>query len=50
MSSLHEVGAGVPDLLVGFRNKNYLIEVKVPGGRLTPAQLGLWHEVPPKKG
>jgi hypothetical protein len=25
---LHVVGCGCPDLLVGFRDKNYLIEVK----------------------
>ena len=31
--SLHRVGQGVPDLLVGFRGQNYLIEVKNPQGR-----------------
>lgn len=25
---LHTVGRGCPDLLLGFRNKNYLIELK----------------------
>ena len=25
---LHTVGKGCPDLLLGFRNKNYLIELK----------------------
>lgn len=30
---------GVPDLLVGYRGKNFLIEVKQPKGKLTPDQL-----------
>ena len=38
--SLHRVGAGVPDLLVGFRGVTYLLEVKEPkGGTLTPQQI-----------
>lgn len=38
--SLHRVGAGVPDLLVGFRGLTYLLEVKEPkGGVLTPQQI-----------
>lgn len=28
-------GAGLPDLLVGFRGRNYLMEVKTAGGHLT---------------
>lgn len=37
--SLHRVGQGVPDLLVGFRGLNYLLEVKRPkGGKTTPQQ------------
>ena len=44
---LHTVGGGVPDLLVGYRKRNYLIEikdgVKAPSARrLTPDQLE-WH-------
>ena len=44
---LHTVGAGVPDLLVGFRGQNWLIEVKdgskPPSERkLTAAQVD-WH-------
>ena len=44
---LHAVGAGVPDLLVGFRGRNWLFEVKdfsaPPSQRaLTDAQVG-WH-------
>jgi Holliday junction resolvase len=47
VQSLAGVGAGVPDLLVGFRNKTSLIEVKdgakPPSARkLTPDQLK-WH-------
>ena len=34
---------GVPDLLVGYENRNYLIEVKRPGRKLTPRQV-TWHK------
>jgi len=40
VEELDDVGAGVPDLLVGFRGRNFLLEVKSPpykgpkGGRL----------------
>tara|TARA_R110000868_G_scaffold207722_1_gene456714 strand:- start:3982 stop:4266 length:285 start_codon:yes stop_codon:yes gene_type:complete len=45
---LHTVGGGVPDLLVGYRSRNYLIEIKdgakPPSARkLTPEQV-VWHE------
>ncbi len=40
---LHEVGKGCPDLLVGFRGKNYLFEIKSEKGTLTPRQ-ELWFE------
>lgn len=36
---LSDVGRGVPDLLVGHRLENYLIEVKQPGEHLTEAQV-----------
>jgi hypothetical protein len=36
--SLHTVGHGVPDLLVAWRHRLYLIECKSPGGKLTPDQ------------
>ena len=44
---LHAVGAGCPDLLVGYRGQNYLVEVKdgakPPSARhLTPDQVE-WH-------
>lgn len=47
VQSLAAVGVGVPDLLVGFRLKTYLLEVKdgkkPPSKReLTPDQI-LWH-------
>jgi len=29
---------GLPDLLVGYRKRNFLIEVKSHGGKLTPLQ------------
>lgn len=35
-------GTGVPDLLVGYHGKNILMEVKMPGKKLTPAQ-EKWH-------
>lgn len=38
VQSLAPVGQGVPDLLVGFRGVNYLIEVKTPTGKLNPIQ------------
>ena len=44
----HMVGKGFPDLVVGYRGVNYLLEVKdgakVPSARkLTPAELD-WHD------
>lgn len=36
---LHRVGEGVPDLLVGFRGGNYLVEVKSTKGKITDEQL-----------
>lgn len=44
---LHAVGQGVPDLLVGFRSRNVLLEVK--DGSKPPSAIGLtsdqvrWH-------
>lgn len=39
---LHTVGGGVPDLLVGFRGGNYLIEVKSEKGIHSGDQVE-WH-------
>jgi len=36
--SLAPMGRGVPDLLVGFRGVNYLLEVKREKGKLTADQ------------
>lgn len=47
VQSLADVAGGVPDLLIGFQGKNYLVECKdgdkSPSRRkLTPAQVD-WH-------
>ena len=44
---LHTVGQGVPDLLVAFRNRTFVMEIKDPSKpksdrKLTPAQ-EKWH-------
>ena len=39
---LHAVGKGVPDLLVGVRGVNLLVEVKVEGGKINALQQE-WH-------
>ena len=36
--SLSSLGDGCPDLLVGFRQRTYLMEIKSPKGRLTDQQ------------
>lgn len=36
--SLAPMGNGCLDLLVGYHGLNFLLEVKVPGGKLTPDQ------------
>ena len=41
---LHEVGSGCPDILVGFRGTNYLIEIKTKTGMLTFPQWELHHD------
>lgn len=40
--SLHRVGDGVPDLLVGRAGRNYLLECKIPGRGLNDKQQE-WH-------
>ncbi len=44
IQSLHTVGGGCPDLLVGFRGRTTLLEVKNPDGRnqVLPEQEA-WH-------
>ncbi len=39
---LHKVGEGCPDLLVGFKCENYLLEVKQPKGKTNAIQ-DKWH-------
>ena len=36
---------GVPDLLVGYKGRFYAMEVKRPGGRLTPVQAKVIEEI-----
>lgn len=38
VQSLADLGRGVPDLLVGFRGRWVVIEVKGPRGKLTAAE------------
>ena len=40
---LHMVGGGCPDLLVGFKSENYLLEVKKPKGKTNDLQ-NEWHD------
>ena len=42
VQSLAACGQGVPDLLVGYRGQNILIEVKNAKGKLTDHQIE-WH-------
>jgi hypothetical protein len=36
---LSQVGGGCPDLMIGWRGKNYLLEVKSENGELRPGQV-----------
>ena len=36
---------GVPDLLVGYQGRLYALEVKRPGGRLSPVQAKVIEEI-----
>ena len=40
---LSDVGRGVPDLLVGLRCRNFLLEIKVPKADLTDKEAE-WHQ------
>lgn len=42
VQSLGSIGDGCPDLLVGLRGRNYLVEVKAPKGKLKLDQAE-WH-------
>ena len=39
VQSLHRLGQGLPDLLVGHRGRNHIVEVKSEDGDYTPKQL-----------
>lgn len=39
---LHSVGKGCPDIVVGYKNRNYLLEIKDGEKKLTPDQV-IWH-------
>jgi hypothetical protein len=41
--SLAALGKGVPDLCVGYRERNYLVEVKTRTGKLNTLQQD-WHQ------
>jgi hypothetical protein len=41
---LHQVGGGCPDLLVGFRRRIFVLEVKNGAGELTDEQVE-WHRL-----
>jgi hypothetical protein len=48
VQDLSAVGGGFPDLIVLFRGRLFLFEVKVVGGKLTPKQIEFikrWGEV-----
>jgi hypothetical protein len=36
---LHTVGDDCPDLLIGYRSRNYIIEVKIPGEKMRDGQI-----------
>ncbi len=42
VTSLAEIGGGCPDLLVGFRNRSFVLECKVKGAKRTQAQIAWW--------
>lgn len=42
VQDLASVGQGCPDILVGFRGRNYLMEIKVNKGKPTLKQ-DVWH-------
>ena len=42
VTSLHAIGHGVCDILVGYQGVNYLLECKSARGRFTPDEL-YWH-------
>jgi len=46
VKSTASLGDGFPDIIVGYREKNYLFEIKSGKGKLTPMELDFfagWH-------
>ena len=43
VTTLHTVGNGCPDIVVGLRGVNYLIEIKTDTGKLNSNEIR-WHE------
>ena len=41
---LHAVGDGCPDICVGYRGRNYLLEIKNGAGKLTDKQVEFFKE------
>ena len=35
IAHLHTLGRGIPDLLIGYQGRNYLVEIKSEDGKLT---------------
>lgn len=43
VAPLHQVGGGIPDLIVGYRGQNFLVEIKAEAkSKLTACQVE-WH-------
>ena len=42
VQDLSKVGCGVPDILVGYRGQNHLVEIKADKNKLTDRQVR-WH-------
>ena len=41
---IHTIGNGCPDLIVGHKSRNFLFELKNPGGKLTDDEMKFhWH-------
>jgi hypothetical protein len=43
VQDLAKVGQGCPDILVGYRGQNFLMEIKTTKGKATLPQIA-WHE------
>lgn len=39
---LFMIGRGCPDIMAGYKGRNYLFEIKMPGATLTPDEV-VWH-------